>query len=1437
MHGVCVRFDWRRALIWALWLLASLVMLALLVSAAFTLAMRAVPDYREKVEQRVSAAVGYPLKIGRMNLSWRGFLPTLNLRDVALLPKNGVGNAPTLLHLGELRLAFSPWRLLQADAWPVNAELRGLVLRADVDEVGHWSLRGFDGASGGDAGAVLADLQRLQRLRLIACQLEVHDATLPLPGTPLLFEMRLADIEHRGETFRIRADVEPPPSMAGIAELHGAIAGDLGHLESLNGGWTLTMRELRGWPWAAQELADHAALQLRDARVRFDGTLKAGQVTLIEVKASAAEVAAQRDAHRLAQISKLQIYGRAEPTAQCWKLDISDLELDGARGHWSAGSGHYECTRDDNGIAVTASVGLLRLDDLAPWLGLWKDLPAAVDRVQDLRGDLQDLTLSSLPPNANDGAARRGLKFEARLHEGGLAAHGGQSGISGLSGHIAADQDGGQLQLDNTALQLILPTVFQQPFPVESLTGELSWRHQDRDWHLSAPQFAWAALGTQGSGQFDLLLAADAPPRISIAANFSSTDATLLKPYIPLNWQASTRDWLSRALVKVAVPKAALILEGALPDYPFTASGSGRWSLDLQLADATLAFAPDWPPIEQLYGLLSLHGNGISIDADRGKIGANEIDHVHAAIADFRDAQLSVDGSIHGASAQFYEVLRASPMHQKLAGLLDKTDISGAAQLDLKLNIPLAAAQQTRASGQVNLSAVSLKVHGLDQPIRNILGAVNFDDAGVHADALSGSFYAHPLNASIHAESGVPGGVIEAQTQLSLKDDDGLASAYLPDWLQRQLSGETELRARLPLGGPDEGRLIISSDLRGVRSRLPPPLAKNADDALPITAHLGSDAQTPLRLGLEVADVMRLGVRFGAAGASPNSASLNIRSMTARGIELRLDGGAIPHADADGIVVDGAPEVLDLAPWIALVADLGTATAPAGITPAPNVAARASAGAASSTTAPAIAAAREPPLSLSSVDLRPQKLQYGDFVLLQPHFHAQPIAGGYRVELDGASAQGSIDWSKTDRGHVVARMQHLAFEAIAPHAEGAATTQPEAADNMPPFAPARAPTFDLSIDQLQLGAANFGHMSLTTSRVADGQQLDRLELQGGDLQLNANGAWRRATDLSSAELACSIDSTNIGAVFTAIGYPQTLVAKQSNIKAALSWLPNAAGLQWAQAKGTVELASHKGDLKSVEPGAGRALGLFSLYALPRHLLLDFRDVFAKGLSFDQLEGKFALGDGQARTDRLVIKSPSLRIVMHGRIGLADRDYDEHVTVYPDVTTSVTIAGGLAGGPVGAAIALVAQEALGKPFNTLSQFSYHVTGPWDNPQIKHGEAGKDECPEDTPADVKSPTDAQGKPCSRRVERKLKVEPATAPMAEPAVPSAIEGIDQSSSSPAGDRSQSPAPLEAASAPSSPASPVTQPLDNPAAANMANPALNKMSEPPENLQEAPP
>lgn len=151
----------------------------------------------------------------------------------------------------------------------------------------------------------------------------------------------------------------------------------------------------------------------------------------------------------------------------------------------------------------------------------------------------------------------------------------------------------------------------------------------------------------------------------------------------------------------------------------------------------------------------------------------------------------------------------------------------------------------------------------------------------------------------------------------------------------------------------------------------------------------------------------------------------------------------------------------------------------------------------------------------------------------------------------------------------------------------------------------------------------------------------------------------------------------------------------------------------------MNVAVGNGALRAVEPGAGRVLGLFNLYAIPRRLLLDFRDVVNEGLSFDQLEGSFSLGRGVAHTRDLAIRSPSLRMEIRGRIGLAARDFDQTVHVYPGVSSGLTLGAALLGGPAVGALVLLAQEVLDKPLEQATQLSYRVTGSWDNPKIERG----------------------------------------------------------------------------------------------------------------------
>jgi uncharacterized protein YhdP len=150
----------------------------------------------------------------------------------------------------------------------------------------------------------------------------------------------------------------------------------------------------------------------------------------------------------------------------------------------------------------------------------------------------------------------------------------------------------------------------------------------------------------------------------------------------------------------------------------------------------------------------------------------------------------------------------------------------------------------------------------------------------------------------------------------------------------------------------------------------------------------------------------------------------------------------------------------------------------------------------------------------------------------------------------------------------------------------------------------------------------------------------------------------------------------------------------------------------------------------VQPGAaGRIFGLMSITAIPRRLTLDFSDLFSKGFNFSSISGEFVLADGIANTSNLVMAGDAARIEVKGPIDIVDKRYNQSVKVTPNVSSTLPVAGAVAGGPVGlgvgAAILLVdkiADNLFGKEIVNLVSYNYKLTGPWAEPELSTLRAG-------------------------------------------------------------------------------------------------------------------
>ena len=101
-----------------------------------------------------------------------------------------------------------------------------------------------------------------------------------------------------------------------------------------------------------------------------------------------------------------------------------------------------------------------------------------------------------------------------------------------------------------------------------------------------------------------------------------------------------------------------------------------------------------------------------------------------------------------------------------------------------------------------------------------------------------------------------------------------------------------------------------------------------------------------------------------------------------------------------------------------------------------------------------------------------------------------------------------------------------------------------------------------------------------------------------------------------------------------------------------------------------------------QPGAGRMVGLLSLSALPRRLALDFRDVFNRGLVFDEINGGLR-GDRRQRVHGQPEAHGPGRRDRHDRPhGPARHDYHQQAVVTAEPGNVLPTVGALLGGPGG-----------------------------------------------------------------------------------------------------------------------------------------------------------
>ncbi|MFU8837470.1 MAG: YhdP family protein [Thiohalomonadaceae bacterium] len=265
------------------------------------------------------------------------------------------------------------------------------------------------------------------------------------------------------------------------------------------------------------------------------------------------------------------------------------------------------------------------------------------------------------------------------------------------------------------------------------------------------------------------------------------------------------------------------------------------------------------------------------------------------------------------------------------------------------------------------------------------------------------------------------------------------------------------------------------------------------------------------------------------------------------------------------------------------------------------------------------------------------------------------------------------------------------------------------------------------IAELEYHGMTLGHAQLALIPETRQMRIETLTLEQADFSLSGKGHWHL---VNGTELALQLRSDNVGGMLERLGFTSLIRNGKGQFEASLRWPGSPAAFSLAQLDGQLSLRIDEGTLEEVRPGAGKMLGLLSLQALPRRLLLDFRDVAESGLHFKRIQGDLEIRQGHSYSQNFTINTHPALLHFSGRTGLVDRDFDQQMTMIPQVSDTVSVAGALTLGPQIGAVLLVLQGIFKRDIDAATMRRYQITGSWEqpelvwlNPSASHGEETK------------------------------------------------------------------------------------------------------------------
>ena len=1275
----------RRLLLAGWYVLALILVLTAVVNSITRLPSSLYQDYLPAFQENISSLIGKPVHMRAIHVNWYGYTPLVAVEGLSVYSDETQSSHLLAAEKALISLDL-PGSLMGGKFVIKEVQLSGSSLQAVRDKDHRIVLNGIDISERvarrkerGDSGDI--------RFSLLASTIAIRDEIL---GHDYHFDQVDIVLRFHEEKLKISSKVSLPDAL-GDSLLLGA------DLEDLDQGLNNIRGELytKGENINLELLGDffpQLTLAVQNGRSDFEvwGDLESehewsfeGSLALHDLEYRPVTEPLVDDGHA---ITALETRFRVQRSQDTWHLAFIESDIRSGGQKWAGQEYEFRCIGCGGDAAEPVVAVALDYFNSAHLLATLQHFPVFSRHLRDLP------TKTRIGGEFADTRVQLQLQdehlvkyaYSTVLQEADVSVPAQGLEITRLSGKAAGDHLHGSFSIDSPALQVRAQQFKEHAFPKHGITGRLLWEFTDRGTVVALENVSLEAEGLLADLQ-GVVYVGEGSPHVDIQAGFPEVQIAALKTWLPIGKLGpELASWLEQDGMGGSLKDVRLLLQGDPGHIPFERH-PGRFEILADIRGVSLGSHEKWPQIHDLGAQLAVRNQRLDIHGDQGQVSNSSIRGFDLAIDNILQPKLVMQGSIRGPASGILEVLQKSSLipqdDQAQAGV----SMAGTVDLGLNLILPLTDTpeEDSIVAGTIEFRDVDLTMGLASLAFTDLSGILEFSDAGIESKGLSARLHGSDFHATAFL---LENGSTRVQIRGEVDLDAWLDAGDL--WLAPHVRGKAPVSATVDLHPADGmGRekpveISMESDLADIALALPEPFGKPA--GTPVTLSMHSQFES----GKGNTLVFNYGDRIFAQGL------LDAGSGQLRALEIRVGDDRF-DLPAEGIRVSGTFGQLDTDQWQDLFG-------PADM---------------------------EGSLELREVDIRASAVTLPDVTLTDVGLNLEKDVKSWGGTVQSQTLRGAFEYPlELDAESIVtARLDYLQYDYIDEEFTISAN-------------PRDLPALDIHIQQFVSNDLLVNNVSLKTKPSAQGMIIDSLAAEGDGYRLEANGTWDvDVRGIHHTDMAIELAVRNLHDTLTDFGQETAVDKGKGVVSAELSWpgMPDQFSVE--SFAGTATLRLKDGVITTVDPGAGRLVGLLNLAEISRRLTLDFSDFFSEGYVFDKIRGTLVFKDGNLTTENLRFDGPSADLQIAGRTGIVARDYDQIITVTPNVTGGLPWLGiglgpvGVGGiyilGKIGEKVGIDVDEVVDK----VVEVKYHMTGSWDDPQIEPvaQKIAESEPPQETP----------------------------------------------------------------------------------------------------------